>query len=511
MRAWLRLFLPLAALIGAVFVFASRQDYARQIADLDLQQQTQLRLAEAHFVEVMVDGATDLRVIAGTPALRRFVNGEPDGRGLVEPLLAAFIGQDWTYHQLRLIDAQGVEQVRVQRTPEGPRIAPPAELQDKKDRDYLVETLAMLPGQVRISRFELNVERGVVELPRRQVLRLSTRIVTDRGTEYVLVASLRADVLLKGVRDQFDTADADAWLIDHEGYWVLHPDPSLRWGHQLDPTRRVQTALPELAAKLGASQGSVEIDRARYGFRRVQLSANIPDADQLLLPPAFDLVSVIPADRLPDRFSAAQFGLLLVVLLLAAIGCALLARIRARAEAAEQRTLKLLRDQAQAGEARAWIRERSYQLSLKVHAASEPVDFARTVLGELAPALGLTAACLYAVTQGRATGLASYGLAGSAVLRDFAPGQGLVGEALRTREERQLRPPPSGYLDVHGGLGAGPPTELRILPLWVHGRTVGVLELALSRVLLTREEEFLRATLPLLSLNLDGFLGRQPP
>ena len=130
------------------------------------------------------------------------------------------------------------------------------------------------------------------------------------------------------------------------------------------------------------------------------------------------------------------------------------------------------------------------------------------MLTEIAPTLSLAAACVYALQDGRAQPIAGFGLPERFELREYAPGEGLVGESIRTREEQRMRPPPAGYLDVSAGLGDGPPADLRILPLWVHGRTVGVLELAFSRLLDSREEEFLRQVLPLLALNLDGLLDR---
>lgn len=508
MGAWLKLFLPLAALICGLFWLSARSEAGHAKAAFEARQQTQLRLAEDRFSEALLASATNLRVISATPALQHFVLGKPDGRELLAPLLAAFVGNDWTYDQLRVIDAAGREQVRVIRATEGPQVVPLAELQDKKDRDYITDTLAMPPGEVRVSRFDLNVEHGAIERPHRPVLRLSTRVSMPGAPDYLLVANLRGTVLLKTLQDLLDDAGTQTWLLDHEGYWVLHPDPSRRWGHQLDRTQQVQTLMPELAQRLPRAAGTLRTDDALYVFRRLRVGSEVVGTDRAIRSPTFDLVVRVPLEALPSPLRGERLMLVAVLLVLAALGCALVARVRVRADRAEQRAIQLLRDEAADGEARAWIREHSYQLSLKVHAARSPIEFAQLVLGELCPALGLTAACLYAVRDGHATGLASYGLQPGRALRDFESGEGLVGEALRTREERHLRPPPPGYLDVEGGLGGGVAAELRILPLWVHGRTVGVIELALSRPLEAREDEFLRSVLPLLAINLDGFLGR---
>lgn len=508
MGAWLKVFLPLLVLIGGLY--ATVVHYESRAAQLafETQQQTQLRLAEERLADSLVAVATDLRVLSVTPALRRFVAGEADGRSLIQELFVAFVGQNGHYHQLRLLDADGQEQVRVQREAEGPRIFPPEALQSKRGRDYVVETLRLQPRQVRASRFELNVEQGVIEVPYRPVLRLSTRIVSEGRPDHVLVANLRGDVLLSGPRELTATAGTEAWLLDDEGYWILHPDPRYAWGRQLDPRMRVDTRIPALAAQLREAYGSLRIDGALYVHRRLTVRSGLAASDPLLQAPALQFVSYTPAVYEPQAFRGGRVLALVIVLLVSALGSALLVRHRIRADAAEQRANRLLREQAQASDARAWIRERTYELSLQIHATATPAEFARTVLAALAPTLDLTAACLYGAQKDRATSLAVWGVDSSEGPRSFAAGEGLVGEVLRSREERVLRPPPVGYLDVQGGLGRAAPAEIRILPLWVHGRTVGVIELALSRALAPREEEYLRAVLPLLALNLDGFLGR---
>lgn len=509
MAAWLRVFLPLAALVGGVYATLLHYESRAARAAFVSQQQTRLQLAEEHLAGTLHAAATDLRVIAATPALDRFLAGADQGRALIEDLFVAFVAQNPLYHQLRLIDADGQEVVRVRSATEGPKVAAVGELQSKRGRDYVVETLQLLPGLVRAARLDLNVEHGVVEQPLRSVLRLSTRIRREGQADHVLVVNLRGELLLQDLRERADAPGTQTWLLDEEGYWLLHPDPRLRWGRQLDARQRLGLLLPMLADTLRAAEGSVQIDADLYVHRRLNLQLRHGAGDPFLQGPGYALVSLSPADAHAARNGAGRIAILVAGLLILALGSAVLVRFRARAAAAERRETQLLREQAATGEARAWIRDRSYELSLAIHASDAPEDFARAVLAQLAPALDLAAACLYRVQADRATALASWGLGSAPSLRGFDAGHGLVGEVLRTQTALSLRPAPAGYLDLHGALGAAAPAEIRLLPLDVHGHTVGVLELALTRALVPREEEFLRSVLPLLALNLDGFLGRR--
>jgi len=510
-KAWARIFLPIAAIIVAVFALYARVESQRQIASLVESEQARLRMAGQRLAETFTDAVVDLRVISGAPAVLSFEPDEPRSRADVEALFASYVREDWAYDQLRLIDVHGMERVRVSRAPEGPRAVPLEGLQDKSGRDYVVETLNLLAGQTWISRMELNADRGVVEVPHRPVLRLAMRIHpgADRP-DYALVANLRGAVVLRGLRDFVSMSEGEIWLLDTDGYWLMHPDVRMAWGAQLDTSRNVRQRLPALAAQLGPGSGVSTVDGSLYVHRRIEPLGQLASEGLVSHGPVFDLVSRTPPEHLPSQLPTDLWLPMAVVLLIAAIGSVLLAQTRLRSAAAERRERALLEERAASNELGSWIKDHVYRLSMKIHAARDLKGFGTALLAELAPTLNIAAACVYALQDGHARPIAGFGLPPRFELREFAPGEGLVGESIRTREERRLRPPPPGYLDVSAGLGDGPPEDLRVLPLWVHGRTVGALELAFSRLLDSREEELLRQVLPLLALNLDALLDRHP-
>ncbi len=509
MKAWARLFLPTAAIIVTVFLLYARLQTQSVLASVVEAEQTRLRMAEQRLTEALTAATVDLRVIAGLPAIQDLLAGDEHSTPRIASVFASFVREDWSYDQLRVIDSQGAERVRVNRSPSGADIVSADDLQDRSGSDYVEDALKLLPGQIWVSRMELNVERGAVEVPHRPVLRLAMRISSgvDRP-DYVLVANLRGPVLLKGLQDFVTATEGEIWLLDRDGYWLMHPDPRVAWGRQLDASSNLRNRLPALASEMDRGSGVMFLDGTMYVHRRIEPLSRLARDGLVSQAPTFDLVSRTPAERLPSVLPIDLWLPMFAVLLIAGIGAALLAQQRLRSAAAEMRERALLEESARANELHSWIKEHLYQLSLKIYATRDHESFGAAVLTEIAPTLSLTAACVYAMRDGRAQPIAGFGLPARFELREFAPGEGLVGESIRTRKDQRLRPPPAGYLDVSGGVGDGPAADLRILPLWVHGRTVGVLELAFSRLLDAREEEFLRQVLPLLALNLDGLLDR---
>ncbi|MCC2657076.1 MAG: hybrid sensor histidine kinase/response regulator [Panacagrimonas sp.] len=501
--------MPLAAIIVAVFALYARREAQQSIDQLIEREQSRLRMAELRLSEVMAENTVDLRVIAAAPSVRWFVGGDESALRLIAMLFSTFVAEDWSYEALTLVDAHGRERVSVVRTAEGPRTLGDDELETQDDA-LVTRTLRLLPRQLEVARFALDVDRGRVALPYKPVLRMATRVSAGAGRpDYVIVAKLRGAVLLKGLRDLIAYGDGEIWLLDEDGYWILHPDPRFNWGAQLDPTHRLATQMPALAEHLHARSGDVALDESLYVHRHIEPLASRAGDGLIATPPSFDLVARTPPERMPPAWPVELAMAMTVVLLLAAAGCAILARLRVRSELAERRERRLLEESASTNELRSWIKEHIYQLSLEVHAARDPEGFGAATLAKLAPTLHLAAACAYALQEGRAQPIAGFALSADFQLREFAPGEGLVGEALRSRQDVRLCPPPAGYLDLSGGAGDGAPAEIRILPLWVHGHTVGVLELAFSRLLEPREEEFLRQALPLLAINLEGLLERR--
>lgn len=505
---WLGLFLPIGALIVAVFYGFGRQDAQRELEERVGRERTAIALAGERLAQALEDSIDDVRLLRDTPAVRRYIESpDADARRPVEALFGAFVRGKLQYGSLRLIDSRGMEVIRVDRSPEGARAQPDAKLQDKHARDYVPETLALPLGRVRISRMDLNAEHGVIERPPNPTIRLSLRLQADAAhPDYILIANLRGAVLLKTLQDALVAGDGEHWLIDHEGYWLIHPEPAMNWGFQLDRSKQLGTLYPELATMLEQDRGTLRTSQALYVFRRLEGLSNLVHAGVIQAEPRLVLVGVIDASGLPLALPERLLWPLLAVLLIAALGCAVQVRTRAHADRAEQREHALRASQASADAETLWIRDRIYQLSLKIHAAGDPKAFGNAVLTEFAPTLGLAAASLYALRDGRAEPLAGFGLSPERSTREFALGEGLVGEAARTRNTRRMTPPPADYLDLLGGAGAGPAADLRVMPLWVHGRTVGVIELAFIDVLDARQEEFLHQTLPLIALNVDGFL-----
>jgi signal transduction histidine kinase len=145
---------------------------------------------------------------------------EPD-RQRLERDYAAFARAYPYIYQVRLLSADGVERVRVDRRGERLYTVPAGELQNKSDRYYVHEGLEHESGQVYVSPLDLNVERGQVEKPERPVIRFATPIVDHRGVKRaLLIINLHAAFMLEQIQDMAGARGGVAYLFDRSGFYV---------------------------------------------------------------------------------------------------------------------------------------------------------------------------------------------------------------------------------------------------------------------------------------------------
>ena len=145
------------------------------------------------------------------------------------------------------------------------------------------------------------------------------------------------------------------------------------------------------------------------------------------------------------------------------------------------RTLEDYRRAVEEIERQRWIKNGLTELSTLLQRAGSPDECAAGLLSRLAPMLQCGAALFYLCDEatGQAECLAGYGLgAGECRARRFAPGEGLVGTAVREQRALVVREIPADYLSIVSGLGEHPPTAIMALPITGSGRVLAVIELA---------------------------------
>lgn len=135
------------------------------------------------------------------------------------------------YQQVRYLDENGQEIVRVDFRNKKILVIPKEELQDKKGRYYFSDTMVLGNEDIYISALDLNRERGEIEVPHVPVIRFGTPVFDEAGNK-------RGMVILNVYANSFlhilDLEEKNFYLANDEGYYLHHSDdPQQEFGFDL--------------------------------------------------------------------------------------------------------------------------------------------------------------------------------------------------------------------------------------------------------------------------------------
>jgi HAMP domain-containing protein len=169
----------------------------------------------------------------------------------------AFSGQRPMYHQLRFLSKYGKELVRVDRV--GGRSKVVTQLEDRKGRYYVNNTLTLKSGEVMVSHLDLYRENGKIKQPARPVIRYGTPVHDKYGKLHgILLFNVSASNFLEILQQSSNTKDERLVMIDSDGYYLSHPNKAKLWGSLRDKNtgERIQKDLPVLGKKIVGLKGS---------------------------------------------------------------------------------------------------------------------------------------------------------------------------------------------------------------------------------------------------------------
>ena len=220
------LFLPVA-----VLVFVAAYYYASQRTDAHVRE----ILASDTARLSLVSGLLGAEVLGALKHLRSLSTEtitlqalESESQATLQSLESEFLTlaqRNPQYQQIRWIDKSGNERSRVVREQGEPYATATQDLQNMSGRYYFLAANALLPGELYISRVDLNLLRGQNEIPARPVLRVATPVVDgNQRHRGIIVINMEMDYLFNLVRTQGKLPlDPQYLLINQQGI-VLNGD-----------------------------------------------------------------------------------------------------------------------------------------------------------------------------------------------------------------------------------------------------------------------------------------------
>jgi len=206
-----------------------RLEYLVRTSELVMQDQN------LHFGELLRDSANDLilldlHISLETADINR---GDEIPPGMIRSIgydLAEFMKVTRNVDQIRLLNLNGKEIVRINMVKGQAVTVPEDQLQDKSKRYYYQAMKKLGKNQLYASDLDLNIENGEIELPYKPTIRLGTVIYggADQPLAY-LVTNYLARPMLDHFRFRISRLNAEAFLVNSEGRIISAPDSSPEW------------------------------------------------------------------------------------------------------------------------------------------------------------------------------------------------------------------------------------------------------------------------------------------
>ncbi|ARM30858.1 PAS domain S-box protein [Prosthecochloris sp. HL-130-GSB] len=294
---------------------------------------------------------SDIRFLATLPGIRDLL--ETPSRTRVEHLeevLTSFSNAKAVYDQVRYIDAEGMEVLRINYNPDSKAVPVNRQkLQDKKDRYYFSQTVSMGVSGIYVSPFDLNIENGALEQPLKPMLRFAQPVTDADGKNILGIAIL--NFLGKPLIDRFSDPGTATHhrliLLNREGYYLAGAPGNMNWGFMFPGTEREVTFgnhfQEEWKTIRQQEEGQFFSRNGLFTFRKLSpldtTDTTIPDDYHWLM------VSMIPAGELQDMMPSVNSYILFVMFMgILVLGGSMLVSLRTEHHALARRELQAFYD-----------------------------------------------------------------------------------------------------------------------------------------------------------------------
>lgn len=178
------------------------------------------------FKQFIAHSEGTLKSLRELKAFNQYLSDPTDITDL-QNIFFAFSKSHHLFMQLRFIDKNGYEIIRIDKELSIPNIVSKDKLQNKSDRYYFSNSKSKPLEQVWFSDLDLNTEKGVIEVPYRPTLRAILPIKYNDKFGGIIIINYFIEEFLSSL---FDAPLYDMILCDGDGFPIKHYDEKKSWG-----------------------------------------------------------------------------------------------------------------------------------------------------------------------------------------------------------------------------------------------------------------------------------------
>ncbi len=173
--------------------------------------------------------------------------GGYDNKYHLRILFETLIKTKYNMMQLRYIDVNGNEKIRVDQRDYKVTVVEGEKLQNKIHKSYFKDAIKLNKDEFYISKIDLNMEQGKIEKPIRPTVRLATPIFDEDIKKGILIINFCLKGLIKNLKD---LTLYNFYMVDKDGGFLIHPDNKKSWSKQLLLNYNLRDEISEYASKI---------------------------------------------------------------------------------------------------------------------------------------------------------------------------------------------------------------------------------------------------------------------
>tara|TARA_R110000868_G_scaffold383578_7_gene650672 strand:+ start:23858 stop:25621 length:1764 start_codon:yes stop_codon:yes gene_type:complete len=229
---YLKYFLASTVIYVATFLFIDHLFYKSNLEYTIAKQHQKLNLKTAYISNFFEPILKDIELLANQTTLQRYLNYSDNKLDLINDY-NLFAEVNKSYNQIRVIDENGLESIRINYSQDSVEVVSDAFLQEKKDRDYFLEASTYNKNEIYVSRIELNKEFGAIEIPYRPVLRVSKPLFNkSNDRKGIIITNYDAGIFLEKFAE-YHKEEEDFFFLNKDGYFISAPKEYPLWGFMI--------------------------------------------------------------------------------------------------------------------------------------------------------------------------------------------------------------------------------------------------------------------------------------
>ena len=271
-KVFFLIFIPYAALLSAGFALFLFIQYNHNTDLIKKNEHLQLNLVRKSIIRDLEMILPDIEILVNERHVQQYIKNPGElSRTLVTQEIESFSRNKRIYKQIRFLNTRGMEIVRVDHSNENTKVFTKNELQNKHDRYYFIDGIALDRGELYISPLDLNIEKGKIETPYTPTIRFAMPVYDDNNIKHgIIVLNYKAINLLKNFDEMLTGTYGHIALLNQHSYWLRSHKTEREWAFMFNKNIKFNQRHPEEWAIISSrDNGQIHSDDGLFTFSSI--------------------------------------------------------------------------------------------------------------------------------------------------------------------------------------------------------------------------------------------------